>query len=261
MCAHDTHEPANNRLERMVLRRPALHGSLYHFSTLCLGANNTMSTWQLPAPIAIIDVETTGLCPHRHDRIVEVAAVVMDGAGRMMREFVSLVNSGRDIGPSSIHGLTAEGVLYAPHLVRLRACWSRCCTGPWPWPDIMCGSITNFLEANFLDSAWPCLNALPSVPCSLRAAGGSPSAVRLRSHAGRGGASCPSRCSRHSSAPLHAAARPTAHVAAARLAGADSMARAWAQQEATPHARRVAPATKGAADISATSSRTSPCRC
>jgi DNA polymerase-3 subunit epsilon len=73
-----------------------------------------MLTSQLPGPIAIIDVETTGLFPLRHDRVVELAAVVIDGDGRIVREFVSLVNPGRDIGPSSIHGLTAEDVLYAP---------------------------------------------------------------------------------------------------------------------------------------------------
>ncbi len=73
-----------------------------------------MPTSQLPGLIAIIDVETTGLFPLRHDRVVELAAVVIDGDGRIVREFVSLVNPGRDIGPSSIHGLTAEDVLHAP---------------------------------------------------------------------------------------------------------------------------------------------------
>jgi len=74
-----------------------------------------MPTSQLPGPIAIIDVETTGLFPLRHDRVVELAAIVIDGDGRIVREFVSLVNPGRDIGPSSIHGLTAEDVLHAPN--------------------------------------------------------------------------------------------------------------------------------------------------
>ncbi len=73
-----------------------------------------MPTTQLPGPIAIIDVETTGLFPLRHDRVVEVAAIVIEGDGRIVREFVSLVNPARDIGPSSIHGLTAEDILHAP---------------------------------------------------------------------------------------------------------------------------------------------------
>jgi DNA polymerase-3 subunit epsilon len=73
-----------------------------------------MATFQFPGPIAIIDVETTGLFPLRHDRVVELAAIVIDGDGRIVREFVSIVNPGRDIGPSSIHGLTAGDVLHAP---------------------------------------------------------------------------------------------------------------------------------------------------
>lgn len=73
-----------------------------------------MPNSQRHGPIAIIDVETTGLFPLRHDRVVEVAAIVIDGDGRVMREFVSLVNPGRDIGSSRIHGLTSEDVLHAP---------------------------------------------------------------------------------------------------------------------------------------------------
>ena len=64
-------------------------------------------------PIAVIDVETTGLFPFRHDRVVEVAAVIARADGRIEREFVSLVNPARDIGPSSIHGLTSEDILDA----------------------------------------------------------------------------------------------------------------------------------------------------
>jgi hypothetical protein len=69
---------------------------------------------QLPGPIAVIDVETTGLFPWRHDRIVEIAAVVVNEHGMIEREFVSLVNPQRDVGPTRIHGLTAEDVLHAP---------------------------------------------------------------------------------------------------------------------------------------------------
>jgi DNA polymerase-3 subunit epsilon len=71
-------------------------------------------TTRLPGPIAIIDVETTGLFPLRHDRVLEVAAIVIEGDGRIVREFVSIVNPARDVGPSSIHGLTAADILHAP---------------------------------------------------------------------------------------------------------------------------------------------------
>lgn len=70
-------------------------------------------------PIAVIDVETTGLFPFRHDRVVEVAAVVARADGRIEREFVSLVNPARDIGSSSIHGLTTEDILDAPKFAEI----------------------------------------------------------------------------------------------------------------------------------------------
>jgi len=76
---------------------------------------------QIAGPIAVIDVETTGLFPFRHDRVVEVAAIVVRPDGHVEREFVSLVNPARDIGPSSIHGLTSEDVLHAPHFAEIAA--------------------------------------------------------------------------------------------------------------------------------------------
>jgi DNA polymerase-3 subunit epsilon len=66
--------------------------------------------------IAVVDVETTGVNPYRHNRIVEVAVVVTDADGHTFREFVTLVNPERDIGPTSLHGLTASDVLRAPRL-------------------------------------------------------------------------------------------------------------------------------------------------
>lgn len=80
-----------------------------------------MSWSRLPGPIAVIDVETTGLFPFRHDRVIEVAAVVVQGDGRIEREFVSLVNPARDIGPSRIHGLTSEDILHAPQFAEIAA--------------------------------------------------------------------------------------------------------------------------------------------
>ena len=73
-----------------------------------------MTNKTINQPIVVIDVETTGLFPFRNDRIVEIAAVVLDQNLKITNEFVSLVNPGRDIGPSRIHGLTAEDVIRAP---------------------------------------------------------------------------------------------------------------------------------------------------
>jgi DNA polymerase-3 subunit epsilon len=80
-----------------------------------------MALSSIVGPIAVIDVETTGLFPFRHDRVVEVAAVVVRDDGHVEREFVSLVNPARDIGPSSIHGLTSEDILHAPRFEEIAA--------------------------------------------------------------------------------------------------------------------------------------------
>lgn len=80
-----------------------------------------MTVPRVPVSIAVIDVETTGLFPLRHDRVVEVAVVVMRTDGAIEREFVSLVNPARDIGPSSIHGLTSEDICNAPQFGEIAA--------------------------------------------------------------------------------------------------------------------------------------------
>lgn len=71
--------------------------------------------------IAVVDVETTGLFPSRHHRVVELAAVAIRDDGRIEREFTSLVNPARDIGPSRIHGLTSEDILHAPQFGEIAA--------------------------------------------------------------------------------------------------------------------------------------------
>ena len=64
--------------------------------------------------IGVVDVETAGLSPSRHTRVVEVAAVVITPDGQVVREFVSLVNPKGDVGPSHIHGIYAKDVKHAP---------------------------------------------------------------------------------------------------------------------------------------------------
>jgi hypothetical protein len=46
--------------------------------------------------------------------VIEIAVVVVQPNGQVEREFVSLVNPGRDIGPTRIHGLMSEDVMHAP---------------------------------------------------------------------------------------------------------------------------------------------------
>jgi DNA polymerase-3 subunit epsilon len=66
------------------------------------------------AGYACIDFETTGLFPTRHDRVLEVGVVLLSNEGDVEGEWSTLVNPGRDVGPTSIHGVTAREVLRAP---------------------------------------------------------------------------------------------------------------------------------------------------
>ena len=63
---------------------------------------------------AVVDVETTGLFPNAHDRIVEIAIFRIDQTGNVKSEYSTLVNPLRDMGPLHIHGVTARHVKAAP---------------------------------------------------------------------------------------------------------------------------------------------------
>ncbi|KQY32644.1 DNA polymerase III [Nocardia sp. Root136] len=67
----------------------------------------------------VVDVETSGLRPHQH-RVLSVAAVTLDGTGRVTREFHSLIDPGCDPGPVHIHGLTAEVLQGSPEFGQVR---------------------------------------------------------------------------------------------------------------------------------------------
>lgn len=64
--------------------------------------------------IAVLDTETTGLFPGGHDRIVEVAALLMTPTGEVRDTYETLVNPQRDMGPTHIHGIRAEEAIVAP---------------------------------------------------------------------------------------------------------------------------------------------------
>jgi DNA polymerase-3 subunit epsilon len=64
--------------------------------------------------IAVVDVETTGLSPWRHDRIVEIAIVLVSPEGEIHAEYETLVNPNRDLGPTRIHQISASDVSRAP---------------------------------------------------------------------------------------------------------------------------------------------------
>ncbi len=56
---------------------------------------------------AVVDVETSGFHP-RQARVISVAALALDAAGRVESSVASLLNPGVDPGPTHVHGLTAE---------------------------------------------------------------------------------------------------------------------------------------------------------
>jgi len=66
------------------------------------------------AGYAVVDLETTGLFPGGHDRIVEVGVVLVSPAGEVEGTWETLLNPGRDLGRQDIHGISAADVLGAP---------------------------------------------------------------------------------------------------------------------------------------------------
>lgn len=62
---------------------------------------------------AVVDIETTGLSP-TNDRIVEIAVVCVRSDGTVLDEYATLVDPGRDVGPTFIHHITNEAVQGAP---------------------------------------------------------------------------------------------------------------------------------------------------
>ncbi len=66
------------------------------------------------AGYAVVDLETTGLFPGGHDRIVEVGVVLVSPDGEVEDTWETLLNPGRDLGRQDIHGIRAADVLGAP---------------------------------------------------------------------------------------------------------------------------------------------------
>lgn len=70
---------------------------------------------------AVIDVETTGFSPKQGDRIVEIAIVHVSPSGEIEGAWDSLIDPGRDVGPTRVHGITARDVVGAPAFADLAA--------------------------------------------------------------------------------------------------------------------------------------------
>lgn len=63
---------------------------------------------------AVVDVQTTGLEPSRHHRILEIAVVHVADDGTRNGSWCTLVNPQRDVGATDLHGIAARDVLGAP---------------------------------------------------------------------------------------------------------------------------------------------------
>ncbi len=62
----------------------------------------------------VIDFETTGLSPNHHHRVIEVGVVYVSDSGEIQDSWSTLVNPNRDVGATSVHGITAEDLYEAP---------------------------------------------------------------------------------------------------------------------------------------------------
>ncbi len=67
----------------------------------------------------MVDVETTGFSPD-HERIVEVGVVVLDPDGRETDSFSTLIDPGRDPGPTFVHRITPRMLMGAPTFADVR---------------------------------------------------------------------------------------------------------------------------------------------
>jgi DNA polymerase-3 subunit epsilon len=63
---------------------------------------------------AVSDFETTGFSPERTDRVLEVGIVLLDENHATEDEWTTLVNPGRDLGPTHVHGIRGADVRDAP---------------------------------------------------------------------------------------------------------------------------------------------------
>src|SRR5690606_1167318 len=132
---------------------------------------------------AVIDVETTGLYPGGHDRVVEVAVVHLDNRGAVEDRWCTLVNPGRDLGAQHIHGIRTADVLDAPTFDEIAGRLARLLRGRSPVAHHLRFDLA-FLRAEFgrLGVAVPLDVDLGL--CTMRLAG------RFLPHAGRSLAAC-----------------------------------------------------------------------
>lgn len=60
--------------------------------------------------LAVLDFETTGFSPQHHHRVSEVGTVHVSADEVIEREFQTVINPGRDLGPTRVHGIRGADV-------------------------------------------------------------------------------------------------------------------------------------------------------
>jgi DNA polymerase III subunit epsilon len=87
-------------------------------STATAGPTGIMNVPVSSIPIAIVDVETTGLHA-RGDRVIEIAVVRLDPGSPPQLAIETLVNPRRPVAATEIHGITDDHVVDAPDFQQL----------------------------------------------------------------------------------------------------------------------------------------------
>ncbi|XCB30949.1 3'-5' exonuclease [Arcanobacterium hippocoleae] len=78
-----------------------------------ISENRNLPAIDFSNPLAVVDVETTGLNP-RHDRIVEIGVILFNKHLQVEGKFSALVNPRRDTGAVFVHGIRNEDIADAP---------------------------------------------------------------------------------------------------------------------------------------------------
>lgn len=124
----------------------------------------------VPSAIAVIDVETTGFNANRSDRVVEIACVVIEPDGNVIREFATLLNPERDIGPTHVHGITASDIRHAPRFADIAGTLVETLDGCAAIAGHNIGFDRRFLIAEFKRLGFT-LDEIPTL-CTMRLSGG-----------------------------------------------------------------------------------------
>jgi len=103
--------PHSGQLDRLVV---LCHRKAPRLRSLSLfGSRRSEPVIDFGHDFALVDVETTGLYP-QSDRVVQIAMRQVDRHGKTQNVWHSLVDPGRDPGPTHIHGITTEMLRGAP---------------------------------------------------------------------------------------------------------------------------------------------------